>query len=316
MILQTLEVNRERYISGQDLANRLGVSRGAVWNAISALRRGGHVIDAYTHTGYRLASSSGKLSAPGIAPHLRGPAAGASIRVHNALDSTNTAAKRMILAGGEPGAVIIAESQSEGRGRLGRGFFSPPSGSLYMSFVLKAPEDFSEGRLVTVAAAVAVSRAVEAFVDSRCQIKWVNDVIVDGKKICGILTEGVSELDGGGIGSLALGIGLNVNVAPEDFPEYLRGKAGSITLPPSSRCRLAAEIINQVFALCADIRADEIIRECRERSFLTGKRISVVAGKAERDAVALGINDDGSLRVEYGDGARADLVSGEISIKF
>jgi BirA family biotin operon repressor/biotin-[acetyl-CoA-carboxylase] ligase len=185
-ILKTLEENRGTPLSGEALAAALRVSRTAVWKAVRQLRAEGHAIDAATNRGYALAADSSRLSVPGIALWLADAAASEKIHIFDSLESTNLTAKKMALAGNAHGAVVLAEEQTGGRGRLGRSFDAPRGDSVYISFILRPPADVRVSQLLTVAAAVAVSRTVETLTAppaGRCQIKWVNDVLVDGKKI-------------------------------------------------------------------------------------------------------------------------------------
>jgi BirA family biotin operon repressor/biotin-[acetyl-CoA-carboxylase] ligase len=237
------------------------------------------------------------------------------------VDSTNNEAKRLIAAapaGEIPfGSIIIANEQTAGRGRRNRSFFAPAADSIYISFILKPAVDIEHSLRTTIAAAVAVCRAIEIVSGGtlRPEIKWVNDLFIDGKKICGILTEAVSDIESGEIESIVLGIGININVAEEDFPEELRHIAGSVQIPARDKNRFAAVLIEQVLSVCGTSADNGAIMDAyRRRSFIVGKSIQVIRGDEKISAIALEIGDDGSLSVEYADGRREALRSGEVSI--
>ncbi|MDR3296265.1 MAG: biotin--[acetyl-CoA-carboxylase] ligase [Clostridiales Family XIII bacterium] len=312
-LLKQLEDSGGAFVSGGTLAALLGISRAAVWKAAEDLRAEGYGIEAATRKGYRLTAGSDRLSLHGIAPYLDSSLAG-RIHIFDAVDSTNLTAREMLLSGAPPGTVILAEEQRRGRGRLGRDFFSPRTDSLYCSFILTPPAGFREAQMVTVAASVAVCWAAEKWTGCQCEIKWVNDIFVGGKKICGILTEASADLEGGGVESLILGVGVNINMGEADFPEALRAAAGALSLPPGLRCRFAAELIRQVFAFC-DGAGQPCIDEYRARSCVVGKNIYVIQGDQKKEAEAVGINDSGNLLVRYPDGRTETLYAGEISIR-
>jgi BirA family biotin operon repressor/biotin-[acetyl-CoA-carboxylase] ligase len=227
-VLKALEENKGTAVSGEELASRLDISRAAVWKAIQELRREGYRIDAITNRGYCLAGDSDVLSAEGILPYVKGDVPADRIRVFKSVESTNLTAKKIALDGAQPGTVIIAEEQTKGRGRMGRSFYSPPAGGIYMSFILKPRLDTAKSVLITTAASVAVCKAIEEVTGISCRIKWVNDIYKGDKKICGILTEAVTDFESGQIDYIVLGIGVNYNTARTDFPEELAGIAGSL----------------------------------------------------------------------------------------
>ena len=245
--------------------------------------------------------------------------------------STNTLLKEMAEKGATEGTVLTAETQTAGRGRLDRSFYSPESG-LYMSILLRPNERNAvlgaEGALhITTAAAVAVCRAIETVCGRKCGIKWVNDIYADGKKLCGILVEGAlipgkAELD-----YAILGIGVNIEAPKNGFPTEIKNVAGAIyeygRSPKNSdiRSALATEIITEFSeiyadALCGDKDKNEaFINEYRTRSVLKGKRIEIFRGAEAENGVAIGVNADCSLAVETDGGERLDLTYGEVRIK-
>lgn len=316
-VLQVLENRAGETVSGEELAAVLGISRTAVWKAIGKLREEGHHIEAGTNRGYRLIPDRDILSPQGIAACLEEPEAARNIRVYPELDSTNLQAKRLALEGAPDGTAVLAECQTAGRGRRGRSFYSPPGSGLYLSLLLR-PEHLDAGSavLVTTAVSVAVCRAVEQVTGQHLQIKWVNDLYREGKKVCGILTEAVTGIESGELESVVVGIGINVEA--REFPEELRQVAGALyeRRPPSfTRNRLAAAIIRQLRELDAMIADRSFLPEYRERSMVLGKPVLVYGGGEPEEAVAEEIDGQGALLVRHPDGSLRRLSTGEITIR-
>jgi BirA family biotin operon repressor/biotin-[acetyl-CoA-carboxylase] ligase len=254
-----------------------------------------------------------------IRRHLGGLSREIAIDARGTVASTNDEAKALIVAGEKRGdlpfgTVIVANEQTAGRGRRGRVFASPAADSVYMSFILKPAAAAADTLPVTIAAAVAVCEAIEARTSARPLIKWVNDIYIEGKKVCGILAEAVSGADGG-IAGIVLGVGVNINVPPESFPEELRGIAASLRIEKGDRARFTAELIRRVRARCDGLPGGTSpIQAYRERSLVVGAQIIVIgSGGFETPAVAEDIADDGALLVRYADGRRESLHSGEIN---
>ncbi|MCL2031186.1 MAG: biotin--[acetyl-CoA-carboxylase] ligase [Oscillospiraceae bacterium] len=316
-ILALLESGRGAWLSGEALAGRLGVSRSAVWKAVSALTAEGHRIEAVTRRGYRLAPDSDVVSRASLLPHLNDPSYAREVHVHAVLDSTNAKAKALALAGHRHGTVVVADTQTAGRGRLGRSFASPAGAGLYISFLLEP------GRLplrsltwITAVAALAVCDAVKLVTGRDARIKWVNDVLLDNRKICGILTEALTNLEGGGADWLVVGIG--INVLSSALPEDLRGVAAGLygdAAPGGTRSRLAASLINTFLAprLWPDER--ELHAAYRARQVVLGREVTVHSSEDSYPARAVDLDADGHLIVERPDGRRETLCSGEVSVK-
>lgn len=336
-VLQALELNRGISISGQELAEQLQVSRAAIWKTIEELRKEGYVINAMTNKGYSLDSETDVLSVQGILPHLKNHDA-QGIFVYKTLESTNQTAKKMALEGASHGTVVLSEEQTKGKGRLGRSFFSPASSGIYMSLILKPNFDVTKSVLITTAASVAVCRAMEKVLGIQGEIKWVNDIYVGGKKVCGILTEAVTHFETGQIEYLVLGIGINVSTPEEDFPSEIKGVASSLLgsrqeathlkeksrLSGISRNQLAAAVINEMMAIYEEMDARKFMAEYRSRSMILGREIRVIpSGTVDISealarspvAEAIDIDENGGLVVRYEDGRKDTLSSGEISIR-
>ena len=317
-VLSRLEQNRGTDISGEVLARELGVSRAAVWKAINLLKEQGYEIVSSTNRGYRLCADSDILSAEGIKLHLSGDAAAADIIVFDDIDSTNLEAKRMAANGAKNAAVIVANSQTLGRGRFGRTFYSPEGCGIYMSILLKpTAEQLSEAVMLTTAAAVAVCRAAAKLGNISPGIKWVNDIYVNDKKVCGILSEAVFDIESGSIGSVVIGIGINFKQGSQPLPEDISNIAGSFfgESAPTTRNEFASEVANQLFSMLPRLSKREFLKEYRERSILIGKEIVYSRGNEKYAAIAEDIDEDGALVVRYEDGRVEALRSGEVSVR-
>ena len=212
---------------------------------------------------------------------------------------------------------LIAGHQTGGRGRLGRRFCSPEGTGLYMSVLLRPKLAAEDAFLITPAAAVAVCRAAEALGSDKAEIKWVNDVLIHGKKVCGILTEAVSGPEPGALGHVVLGVGVNVTQPAGGFPPEIAGSAGAVfpRWGPDRRGPLAAAFLREFYKIYAALPDRGFIAEYRSRSCLTGRYVDVLRGGGARKALVLGIDDGCRLLVRYGDGTEEALFSGEVSVR-
>lgn len=313
-ILEILE-NSQSSVSGEALAEILKVSRSTVWKNINSLRADGYKITASTNKGYILSPDNQVLSEPGIKQYLKSDC---KITVYKAVSSTNILAKKAAESKAAEGCVIVAENQTAGKGRLGRKFFSPAGSGLYMSIVLRPDLFINETALITTAAAVAVSRAIDEICSVRTSIKWVNDIFLSGKKICGILTEGSVNLENGKMDYAVLGIGINVSVPDGGFPEEIKGIAGSIY---QSRCnaavksRLAAAVIDNFFEIYRRLPNRSFMEEYRKKSLVIGREIKFVSDGKEFYATVNKIDDNAHLIVTLKDGKTKEIGAGEVSVK-
>lgn len=317
-ILAMLESNRGQSISGASIAEELNISRNAVWKAVKELQKANHNIRAVTNKGYSLSEDSDILSVQGIAPYLLQKSVTERIYVHDVLESTNKTAKEMAVSGAEHSTIIIADRQTAGKGRYGRAFHSPQGCGLYMSLILHpARFNFSTPTLVTAFAAVSVCEAVEAVSDAAPKVKWVNDIFIDGKKICGILTEAVTDFESGNTQWLVVGIGINFKKPPEDYPEDLKQIAGAVFESEdvtATRNRLCAEVINRVLD-GASYCEKEMLEKYKKRLFMLGKTVKVTSATENYEAIAVDIDEIGRLIVRKENGEALALSAGEISIK-
>ena len=318
-ILRLLEDNRGAYVSGGELAGELSVSRNAIWKAVEALRDEGYSISAITNRGYRLDGGGDILSADGIVAYLK-TCDVFTIDVRKSVTSTNTVLRGLAGSLAGEGYVIAAGAQSAGKGRFGRAFHSPAGHGAYFSLLLRPGSRASEAALITSAAAVAAARAIEEVFGVSVGIKWVNDLLVDGKKVCGILTEAEFGMESGRIESAVLGIGINVSEPEDGFPEELENVATALcgkgrVINAGSRCRLIAAALDNFWGYYTNLSERAFLSEYRSRSILPGRDIIVVSGEGGRPARAIGVDDDCGLIVRYEDGSTATLSSGEVSIR-
>ena len=306
------------YLSGEEMARRLSVSRTAVWKGMEQLRAEGYRIDSSTNRGYRLLPESDVLSEAGIRKYLNTDRV--RVKVFESISSTNTVLKVMAEDGVEEGLCLVAGEQTAGRGRLGRSFYSPKDSGLYLSLLLR-PELRAESAVaMTACAAVAAAQAIESIAPVRTEIKWVNDVLVGGRKVCGILTEASLDCENGRLKYMVVGIGINTRLPASDFPEELRGIAGAAfesgSSIPELRCRLTGELLNRLAACADNPGAEEWYEEYRKRSVVLGKPILILSpGKKPERATALRLDRDYALVVQTEDGNVRRLNSGEVSIR-
>lgn len=301
-----LKQNAGKYVSGQELAGRFAKSRAAVWKAVKALQADGCVIDAVNNRGYKLVQESGKISAEHVKSLLK---YSADVIYYESIDSTNSQAKRLIAQPGGENLLIIANRQTDGRGRGNKSFYSPADSGIYMSLVLHPNSSLQRAVTATTAAAVAVCRAIEHFCDFKLQIKWVNDIYLNGGKVAGILTEAITDFESMCVSSIIIGIGVNINT--ESFPA---GAPEAASLGADiNRNELIAEIVNQIFEIADGGR--EYIEYYKSHSMVIGKDIIIYENSAETPARAIAVEDSGALRVRLAGGEIKTLTSGTIRLK-
>ena len=317
-VLQYLEQHKGESISGQDLADKLEVSRTSVWKAINGLKKEGYQIEATTNKGYQLSIDTDLLSEAAIVPLLSEALKGHRVIAHKTIDSTNLEAKRIVNEDPTFEGVILSEEQTKGRGRLGRVFYSPSESGLYMSLVLRPVADLDNATLITTAAAVAVCQAIETLTGKKPQIKWVNDIFLDGRKVCGILTEGIMDMESRTIGTIILGIGLNFREPETDFPDEIQSIAGTLFDKKNAavtRNQMVAEILNRFYLLYPDLVKRSYLDEYRKRCFVLGEQVTFPQGNETIEAKAIAIDNDGGLVVALPNGETKILTFGETSIK-
>ncbi len=225
--------------------------------------------------------------------------------------STNSDMKRLASEGAKEGTVLIADSQTAGRGRLGRQFFSPRGTGCYMSILLRPSFSAEKVKLITPMAAVAVCEAIEAVTEKKAEIKWVNDIFIDGKKVAGILTEG--SFAGGEIDFVVVGVGMNLSEPQGGFPQEIENIAGAIGAE-EKRDEIIQEFLWRFFRYYQAIESGSFIPEYRRRLFILGREITVYGADAAYQAKAIDIDGMCGLVIETKDGQTQVLSSGEISI--
>lgn len=317
-VLAILEENRGKNISGSEIAVTVGVSRSAVWKAVKKLQEEGYTIYAATNRGYCLSVENDMLSEQSIIPLLNTREFGRKMDVFKSVDSTNIFAKSLAQLGAVSGTTVIAETQTAGRGRKDRSFYSPSGMGLYMSIVLRPRLPVHEAAgLITSYAAVVVARAIQNLTGLDPKIKWVNDIYIEGKKVCGILTEASVDFESGMLDYAVVGMG--VNVAGNKFPEELKDTVTSLLQECQkkiSRSLLAAEILNQFESQYDELSAGRFLEEYAARSNVLGKEVTVLAGNGDTyTATAKRIDGQARLVVELPGGEEQTLSSGEISIR-
>lgn len=313
-ILLMLENRRGEYLSGQELASELGLSRNAVWKAVKALKEDGVQISSVKNRGYMLAADFDPLTEDAIARELSERGAACELRLLKTVDSTNTYSKRLALESPKEPILIVSETQSAGRGRSGKSFHSAQGAGLYMSLLLHPEKRIKAPQLITVASAVSVCRAIEKQTGISPSIKWVNDIFCEGKKICGILTEAVMDFESNTIDYIVVGIGINCRVPSGGFPEEIRDIAGALPVGVS-RAKLCADIAAMMIETYAQPEDAAIIEEYRRRCRMIGKRVSFLQDGLPVEAEVTGIDDDCALLVRFDNGKTLALHAGEISVR-
>jgi len=324
-ILMELKENMNKFVSGEKLSVELGISRTAIWKHINELRKEGYEILSSSKKGYKLCSVPDIISLYEISHGLGTQTIGSDIKYFDVIDSTNNYAKKIAQEGCKEGTVVVADTQTLGRGRLGRSWDSPGGKGIWLSVVLRPEMPPYDAQIITLAASVAVVLAIKNTTGIEAQIKWPNDILLGGKKVCGILTEMNSEMDR--INYLVLGIGININQQKEDFPEELWDTATSISLYanennlPMTTLRRSDIIKNMLRELeiiykkvCTGKTVD-ILEQWKRYSAVLDRKIRVIYKNSEIIGVAREVTKDGRLVVDCDDGVTREIISGEVSVR-
>ncbi len=322
-LLEIFNENTNVYLSGQELANRLGISRNAVWKAIKKLQDQGYNISTRPGVGYRLMQQSDIITKDYLQARINLPC---RFLLYGAVDSTNRIARE--LEDCSTPTIIIAEEQTKGRGRLGRSFYSPPGAGLYMTIAFRPNFGLDKAMLITTLTAVAICRAFDQVTGTHPKIKWVNDIYLQGKKVCGIMTEAQSSFETGNIDKVIIGIGINCfkTILPPELEEivtYIENPQKEFT-----RADLAAAIINELAAILHEKDTHRLLREYKARSNILGEQIMIyntVSGQSPTPetkgikARAIDIDENGGLVVEYLEGRKMrqmeTITTGEVSVR-
>lgn len=320
IILTALRTAADGSVSGGELAQRLGISRAAVWARIEELRRLGYEIEASPHEGYRLCGVPDVLHADDLLSRLGSVRViGRDIRVFQKTTSTNDVVEKLARDGVREGVVVFAEAQTKGRGRLGRGWHSPAGKGLWFSVLLRPDLSPQKATTLTIAAATALARAIRNETGLGIEIKWPNDILVGRRKVAGILTELNAELDH--LKYLILGIGVDVNVSASDFSVELRKTATSLRIElgkPVNRGDLAAAILKELDREYERIHAgkfEEIADEWEELCNTLGRSVSVRVGERVLEGRAESLDAEGALLVRTQHGHLERVIGGDVTLR-
>ena len=310
--------NRIGYISGQDICESLGISRTAVWKVINQLKEEGYEIEAVSNKGYRILKYPNIITAEEIMSQMETNVMAREVVFYPEVDSTNTWAKKIAEKDDSHGKLIVSERQNMGRGRRGREWDSPKGNGIWMSLILRPKMNPSNASMLTLIAALAVANGINQETDLKAKIKWPNDLVINGKKVCGILTEMSSELDY--INHIVVGIGINANITK--FSGELQNMATSISIQCGhdiNRASLISKVMKEfeqyyeIFLKTESLV--DIVKEYNENLVHLNQKVQVLTPNGSVEVLALGIDEKGRLLVRNHSNETKALMSGEISIR-
>lgn len=306
------------YISGQELCNRFGVSRTAVWKAINQLKEAGYEIEAQQNKGYRLMAAPDLMTEAEIKSLMHTEWVAKEELYFDTIDSTNTKAQELAEKGYPSGTLVVADKQESGKGRRGRSWVSPSGTGIFMTLMIKPDINPNNASMLTLVAALAVAKAITSVTGEEAMIKWPNDIVVNSKKVCGILTEMNAQFDY--INHIVVGIGINVH--NESFPEEISQMASSLMIEAGGKRFHRAQIIAETmsyfeqyydtFLKTQDLSA--LVREYDELLVNRNKSVRVLDPKEPFDGKAMGITPKGELIVDTWE-SRKLVSSGEVSVR-
>lgn len=308
----------ENAVSGQELCDRFHVSRTTIWKYMNQLKEEGYEIEAVQNKGYALKACPDTVSAWEVGSRLMDSCFLQEVYGYDSIESTNKTARELVESGETTPFLVLAEEQTGGKGRRGRSWDSPAGTGIFMTYCLRPPIQPAKASVLTLVAGLAVAEAIEEVTGISGAIKWPNDVVIDGCKVCGILTEMSAEPDT--ISHIEVGIGINVNM--QSFPEELAGKATSLALQAGRTiCRpYLVEVVTRKFACYYEQfleRQDmSLLKEAYTKRLINkDKVVRIEQGKSQYTAIARGISEDGELIVELEDGTEKKVLSGEVSVR-
>lgn len=314
-ILNIFKANNEKMISGSMIANKLGVSRNAIWKNINSLKKDGYNIVSVKNKGYILKSGFDFLNEDEIKKHLTTNIIAKDIEILEDVNSTITYAKNLPYEKKKDGYLVVANNQSAGRGRYDRKFYCQKDSGIYLGLLLR-PTEIQNISYITIMAGISVASAIEKLYGIEAKIKWVNDVFIEDKKICGILTEGIISVESGSIDSVIVGIGINVNKI-KSIPKELESIVGYIndfTGKNENRNKLIAQILNTFEEFYLNFNVQQLYSEYKKRMLYIGKSINVIDGNKKRKGILYRLNKDFSISVDFDDGDLKNFSTGEISL--
>ncbi len=319
-LLNCLKEEKGKWVSGESLSRKMTVTRSAVWKHIGRLKEEGYVIESSRKKGYLLRQASDLLLANEIREGLETRIFGKGDIVHFLeTDSTNLRAKALAQDGAPEGTVVIAESQTEGRGRRGRAWYSPAGEGVYVSLILRPALPPNEAAKLTLLSSVAVAETLNALTPLAARIKWPNDIMAGGRKLAGILTQVSTEMEA--VDYMIVGIGINVNTPPESFPADLRSVAASVrgetgsSFPRITLLRLLLEQFETWYGRLAECGFQPVMERWKALSDIIGRRISVDLLNHRYSGEAVDIDQDGVLVLRDGRGALQRIISGDITLQ-
>lgn len=307
----------ESYVSGQELCNKFGVSRTAIWKVVNQLKEAGYGIEAVQNKGYRLLSAPDRMDKVELESIRATEWAGCEIYYYDCIDSTNTKAKELAESGHPSGTLVVSDQQTAGKGRRGRAWDSLPGTGIYMTLMIKPEINPNNASMLTLVAAMAVANAISKIAETQALIKWPNDVVINGKKICGILTEMSAQFDY--INNIVIGIGINVH--NQDFPDELKDTASSLFLACGRRIRRAElieaflEEFERIYAIYLATEDMEGLQKEYDKLLVNkGRQVQVLDPKEPFEGKAMGITKRGELIVDTWE-SRKLVSSGEVSVR-
>ncbi|OGP71885.1 MAG: biotin--[acetyl-CoA-carboxylase] ligase [Deltaproteobacteria bacterium RBG_16_50_11] len=315
-ILQLLRERSSGFLSGEEISRRLKVTRTAIWKRVERLRSLGYEIKAIPRAGYRLIRSPDLLIPSEVNPLLETKWIGKTIHFFETIDSTNAKAYELALRGAREGEVVIAESQKKGKGRLGRQWFSPPFSNLYLSVILRPKIPPHQASLITLMAAVATAEAIGKFSGLAPRIKWPNDVLLNDRKVAGLLNEIHSEADR--IHFVILGIGVNLNMDESMVSKEIRSRATSLkkemgqTISRKDFLRTLLGELETWYEAFSDEGGTIILKAWRDRAQIQGKQVNVTSFGETLRGVAIDVDSDGALILETEGGEKKRVVAGDV----
>ncbi|NLB43232.1 MAG: biotin--[acetyl-CoA-carboxylase] ligase [Clostridiales bacterium] len=319
-ILTILLEKQDSFVSGEDISQKLGVSRTAVWKTMGQLKEAGFEMQSVSNKGYRLTKLPDKLEPALLQHYLTTENFGRTLEIHDIIDSTNTRAKEMAQGGAIHGTLVVAEEQKSGRGRLGRSWESPGGLGLWMSLILRPSFPPRYAPRMTVLAGLAVVQAISWVTGLEASIKWPNDIIINSKKVCGILTE--MQADPDLIDYVVVGIGMNVNTTKGGFPHELRDSATSLKIEKGEhidRCKLLAELLSVLEGLDNRYLStgdfSEMLNVYKEKCITLGRPVRVTGPSETFEGTAVDLTDDFELVVETKGSERRKVFSGDVSVR-
>lgn len=318
-ILSLLREHHSNYISGQEISLRLGVSRTAIWKHIRSLKEAGYEIESHSKIGYRLIETPDRLYGHELSALLKGKIFGQQVIYREKENSTNELAKELAQKGAAQGTVVIAEEQTGGKGRLGRVWYSPPGQGLWFSVILRPEINPVDASKLTLMSAVGVARTIRELTRIPAGIKWPNDVLIDQRKVCGILLEMSAEIDK--INYIVVGVGVNVNLDEAKIPAEIDGVAISLAEQEKlkvTRVELLAALLNNLDNLYGEFLAgkfSEILIAWKEMSVTLNRWVRVMSGSETEEGIAFDLDDDGALILMKEDGSVKRILSGDVSVR-